>query len=157
MATLGASVRDGLAPPRPDRSHGPAALPLAGKISRTLIVGIGLMAIATAGLLQVLQTSQVASTGFELRTLQSERTRLESEIRLLEAGVAERSQLERVRDEAVNRLGMVEPETTIRVAVDEPAPSAVPLPRRYVEPAPVIEEEEASWWEPLLERIPGFD
>lgn len=115
------------------------------------------MAIATAGLLQVLQTSQVASTGFELRTLQSERTRLESEIRLLEAGVAERSQLERVRDEAVGRLGMVEPARTLRLTIDEPAPSAVPLPRRYVEPAPVIEEETAPWWEPLLERIPGFD
>lgn len=157
MATLGASVRDGVAAPRPDRAHGPVPLPLAGKISRTLIVGLSLMAIATLGLLQVLQTSQVASTGFELRTLQSERTRLESEIRLLEAGVAERSQLERVHEEAVTRLGMIEPERTLRLSVDEPAPGAVPLPRRYVEPAPVIEEETVPWWEPLLERIPGFD
>jgi len=157
MATLGASIRDGLAPPRPDRSHGPAGLPLAGKISRTLIVGLSLMAVAVLGLLQVLQTSQVASTGFELRTLQTERTRLESEIRLLEAGVAERSQLERIRDEAVNRLGMIEPERNLRLSVTEPAPSGVPLPRRYVEPAPLIEEAAVPWWEPLLERIPGFD
>lgn len=157
MATLGASVRDGVAAPRPDRSHGTAALPLAGKISRTLIVGICLLAIATMGLLQVLQTSQVASTGFELRTLQAERTRLESEIRLLEAGVAERSQLERVREEAVNRLGMIEPAQILRLSVDEPAPGVVPLPRRYVEPAPAIEEEAVPWWEPLLERLPGFD
>lgn len=157
MASLGASVRDGLAPPRPDRSHGPAALPLAGRISRTLIVGLSLMVIATLGLLQVLQTSQLATAGFELRTLQSERTRLESEIRLFEAGIAERSQLGRVLDEAVNGLGMVEPERTLRLTVDEPAPNGVRLPRRYVDPVPAFEEAVAPWWEPLLERIPGFD
>ena len=157
MASLGASVRDGVTAPRPQRVHGPVPLPLAGRVSRTLVVGIALMAVATLGLLQVLQTSQLASTGFELRTLQAERTRLESEIRLLEAGIAERSQLERVRDEAVSRLGMIEPERTLRVTVDEAAPGIVPLPRRYVEPAPAIEVEAVPWWEPLLERLPGFD
>lgn len=157
MASLGASVRDGIAAPRPDRSLGHPSLPLAGRISRTLIVGLALLAVAALGLFQVLQSSQLASTGFELRTLQNERTRLESEIRLLEAGVAERSQLERVHEEAVNRLGMVEPDQTLHLQVNEPAPNAVPLPRRYVEPAPEMEEESAPWWEPLLERIPGFD
>ena len=164
MASLGATVRDGAAAPRrgfsdpaAERAHRGLSLPGAGGASRLLIIGFALMGVATLGLLQVLQTSQVASAGFELRTLQTERTNLESQNRLLEADIAERSQLERVRAEAVNRLGMIEPERTLRLSVDEPAPSGVPLPRRYVEEAPAIEPETAPWWEPLLERIPGFD
>ena len=171
MATLGAAVRDGpaasaarrqgIAAPSPDvhgeRIRRPATPRGIGHLSRLLVVGFALIGVATLGLLQVLQTSQVATTGFELRTLQIERTRLESETRLLEAGIAERSQLERVLDEAVTRLGMVEPEQTLRLSVTEPAPNTVPLPRRYIEQAPAIEQEEAAWWEPLLERLPGFD
>jgi cell division protein FtsB len=156
MASLGATVRDGIAAPAP-HAGGAGLLGFAGRISRLLLVGLILLGVALLGLLQVLQTSQVASTGFELRNLQIQRTQLESEIRLLEAGIAERSELERVRDEAVNRLGMVEPDQTLRVTVDTAAPSEVPLPRRYVEEAPPIEQESAPWWEPLLERIPGFD
>jgi|APSaa5957512535_1039671.scaffolds.fasta_scaffold117387_2 cell division protein FtsB len=128
-----------------------------GHISRMLLVGLILMAVAFFGLMQVLQTSQVATTGFEMRVLQTERTTLEAEIRLLEASIAEQSQLERVRDEATNRLGMVEPERTLRVSVSERAPVAVPLPRRYVEPVTETTTEAAAWWEPLLERLPGFN
>jgi cell division protein FtsL len=128
-----------------------------GHVSRMLLVGVVLMAVASLGLLQVLQTSQVATTGFEMQTLQMERTTLEAEIRLLEASIAGQSQLERVRDEATTRLGMVEPETTLRVSVDERSPAVVPLPRRYVEPVEATEIEEAAWWEPLIERLPGFD
>lgn len=164
MASLGATARNAAAPAgsrgrytaQPRGSAAPS-LHLAGRISRLLLIGLILLAVATLGLLQVLQTSQLASTGFELRTLQNERNSLESEIRLLEASVAERSQLERLHSEAVGRLGMIEPQQKLRLTVGEPAPVGVPLPRRYVEPAPVIENEAPSFWESLLERIPGFD
>jgi cell division protein FtsL len=126
-------------------------------VSRMALVGLILMTVAFFGLMQVLQTSHVASTGFEMWSLQTERTTLESEIRLLEASIAEQAQLERVRDEATTRLGMVEPETTLRVSIAERAPAAVPLPRRYVDPVEAAAAEEAAWWEPLLERLPGFD
>ena len=128
-----------------------------GHVSRMLLVGLILLTVAFFGLMQVLQTSQGATTGFEMRTLQTERATLEAEIRLLEASIAEQSQLERVLDEATTRLGMVEPETTLRVSVDERSPAVVPLPRRYVEPVEATEVEEAAWWEPLIERLPGFD
>jgi cell division protein FtsL len=128
-----------------------------GHVSRMLLVGLILLTVAFFGLMQVLQTSQVATTGFEMRALQTERATLGAEIRLLEASIAEQSQLERVRDEATTRLGMVEPETTLRVSVDEHSPAVVPLPRRYVEPVEATEVEEAAWWEPLIERLPGFD
>lgn len=168
MATLGTAVRHGIVAPAvgrqgrrtpaaAERIRRPATPRSSGHLSRLLIVGLMLIGVAILGLLQVLQTSQVASTGFELRTLQAERTRLESEIRLLEAGIADRSQLERTLNEAITRLGMVEPERTLRLSVDEPAPNTMPLPRRYIEAAPAIEQDPAAWWEPLLERIPGFD
>lgn len=128
-----------------------------GHISRMLLVGLILMAVAFFGLMQVLQTSHVATTGFEMRVLRTERTTLEAEIRLLEASIAEQSQLGRVRDEATNRLGMVEPERTLRVSISERAPVAVPLPRRYVEPVTETTTETAAWWEPLLERLSDFD
>jgi hypothetical protein len=122
-----------------------------------LLVGLILIAVAFFGLMQVLQTSHVATTGFEMRVLQTERTTLEAEIRLLEASIAEQSQLERMHDEATNRLGMVKPERTLRVSVSERTPVAMPLPRRYVEPVTETETEAAAWWEPLLERLSGFD
>jgi hypothetical protein len=128
-----------------------------GHVSRMLLVGLLLLTVAFFGLMQVLQTSQVATTGFEMQLLQIERSTLEAEIRLLEALIAEQAQLERVHDEATTRLGMVDPEMTIRVAVDEQAPPAVPLPRRYVESIEVTAVDEVAWWEPLIERFPGSD
>lgn len=158
MATLGAAVRDGIvaAPPRTHaREHTPSSG--GGGAYRLLFISLALSAVAVLGLLQVLQTSHVATAGFELRTLQAERSTLQSEIRLLEAGVAERSQLELIRTEAVDRLGMVEPAQTLHVTIDEPAPNGISLPRRYVDEPPLIESEPVSWWIPLLERIPGFE
>jgi hypothetical protein len=160
MATLGAAVRDGIvAPAPPTHARARARTPSdgGGGAYRMLFISLALSTVAVAGLLQVLQTSHVATAGFELRTLQAERSTLQSEIRLLEAAVADRSQLELIRNEAVERLGMVEPVQTLRVTIDEPAPNGVPLPRRYVDEAPVIESEPAPWWVPFLERIPGFE
>lgn len=170
MATLAGGVAGGVAGRRGEtrrasvaesaKRAGIAAAEQSGgfrHVSRMLLVGLVLLTVAFFGLMQVLQTSRVASTGFEMRWLQSERGTLESEIRLLEASIAEQSQLERVRDEATTRLGMVEPATTLRVSVPERAPAAVPLPRRYVEAVEAAEVDEAAWWEPLMERLPGFD
>ncbi len=159
MATLGAVARDGVvapAPPTAARERAPSTGG-GGSAYKLLFIGLTLSAVAALGLLQVLQTSHVASAGFELRTLQAERTTLQSEIRLLEAAVAERSQLELLRTEAIERLGMVEPAQTLHVTIDEPAPNGVPLPRRYVDEAPLIETEPVPWWVPFLERIPGFE
>lgn len=167
MAALAGGVAGGVAGRRGETRRRAGARPAEavaverggsfGHISRMLLVGLILLTVAFFGLMQVLQTSRVATTGFEMRLLQTERTTLEAEIRLLEASIAEQSQLERVRDEATNRLGMIEPERTLRVSVPERAPAAVPLPRRYVEPVVAAETEAVAWWEPLLERLPGFD
>ncbi|MEZ4503220.1 MAG: hypothetical protein R3C39_11390 [Dehalococcoidia bacterium] len=118
-----------------------------------LILGL----VAGIGLFQVLQTSEVATAGYEIRALEVERDRLSAEIRLGEAEVAEMARGDRVRQEALERLGMVEPTHTVRVAVGAEAPSVIPLPARYVpqveEPAPVVQ----PWWWDWLRRVPGFE
>ena len=137
-------------------NHKFVSLQRIGPFRQILLVGL-LLGVAILGLLQVLQTSQVASAGFELRTLQAERGQLESEIRLLEAGIAEKARLTALHHEAITRLGMVQPQKVLQLSVQEAAPHGVPLPRRYINTPPLIAQEQIAWWEPLLERIPGFD
>jgi hypothetical protein len=93
MATLGAAVRNGILAPAPP-THARERTPSGGGggAYQLLFISLALSTVAVAGLLQVLQTSHVATAGFELRTLQAERSTLQSEIRLLEAAVADRSQ-----------------------------------------------------------------
>jgi len=124
----------------------------------TLALSALLLALLAAiGLFQVLQTSEVASAGYEIRALEVERDRLSAEIRLGEADIAEMARGDRVRQEALERLGMVEPTQTVRVAVGVDAPAVIPLPARYVprveEPAAVVQ----PWWWEWLRRVPGFE
>ena len=131
---------------------------LVRRVSSFLVLALVLLAVGGLGLFQVLQSSRLAEAGYGVRALEGERTRLQSEIRLLEAGVAGSSNLEHVYTEAVERLGMVEPEQTLHVTVGVPAPDAVPLPRRYVQEAePPPPPAEPTWWESLLRRLPGFE
>lgn len=127
------------------------------RVSNTMIVALAMLAMATGGIFQVLQSSRVAEVGYQLRALESERETLDAEIRLLEARVAQSSNLEHLRDQAESRLGMVMPVDDMSITVSVPAPAVVPLPRRYVD----LPEDEAppapSWWEELIGSLPGFD
>lgn len=126
------------------------------RISRTMLAGLALLSVAVVGIFQVLQTSNVASTGYEVRRLEGERTDLDAEIRLLEAQLASNANLEYLRKSASERLGMAPPVDRIRISVDTPAPQVVPLPRRYV---PVVAEQPApqrSWWDAVIDAIPGL-
>lgn len=125
------------------------------RISRTMLAGLALLTVAGVGIFQVLQTSNVASTGYEVRRLEGERTDLDAEIRLLEAQLASSANLEYLRKTASERLGMTPATNRLRISVDTPAPDVVPLPRRYV---PVVEEQpapERSWWDTFIDAIPG--
>jgi cell division protein FtsL len=127
------------------------------RLSRLLVLSFVLLLMGGLGILQVLQSSHVATLGYQLRTLDQQRATLSADVGQLEAQVAERSNLERVHSEAVNRLGMVPPTTTVKVRVDVPVPAVVPLPRRYVTPTAPVSAPQASWWERLLSRLPGFN
>ncbi len=124
------------------------------RLPPVLMSGLILLTVGVFGLLQVMQTSDLATAGFELNQLHAERAALVSEIRLSEAELAGKLRLDWVRDQAVTRLGMVEPEQQMRISVNRPAPVLTPLPRRYVSPIEPIEAGPAAWWEPLVERLP---
>lgn len=126
------------------------------RISNTMIVAVAMLTVATAGIFQVLQTSRVAEVGYQLRALQTERESLDAEIRLLEAQVAESSNLEHLREQAESRLGMVPPVDDLSITVDTPAPEVVPLPRRYVEIPEQETPPEPTWWEEFIGSLPGF-
>lgn len=134
-----------------------AAAPFPQRLPLLLLAAITLAAVAAIGLLQVFQTTRTTNAGYELRTLERQRASLAAEVRLLEADVAEAARIERVPVEAVERLGMVAPAKIVRLSVPSPAPRVVPMPERYVTPAPVAEAPPPAWWERLVRRLPGFD
>lgn len=154
--------------PGASRAAGPARLPAAvrpmpegwgvtrRRISRLTVASFALLAVAVVGLVQVLQTTHVAATGYEVSALEREQQDLDADIRLLEAQIAASSNLDQIQKAATTRLGMVRPQQKVRVAQDVAAPAIVPLPRRYV-PA---QEREAppgvAWWERMLGVIPGM-
>src|SRR3982751_2087463 len=84
------------------RGGGPAT-----RIPTLLLGAMVLASVAGVGVFGVMQTSRAASAGYEIRNLEQERDGTSAEVRLLEADVASMTQMERVRREAVTRLGMV--------------------------------------------------
>jgi cell division protein FtsB len=148
----------GSAPPRATARALPGGWGVARRrLSRTMIVALAMLAIATAGIVQVLQSSRVAEVGYQLRALEGERESLTAQIRLLEARLASSSNLEVIREQAEGRLGMVPAAEQFAITVEVPAPHVVPLPRRYVELPPREAPPERSWWEELLGALPGLD
>ena len=127
------------------------------RISRTMFAAIAMLTVAGVGIFQVLQTSNVASTGYAVRRLESERTELDSEIRLLEAQLASSANLEHLRRTASERLGMAPAGERLRITVDTPAPEVVPLPRRYISAVEEREGPEGSWWDSVMGAIPGVE
>lgn len=127
------------------------------RISGTMIVALALLAVASAGIFQVLQSSRVAEVGYALGDLEQERESLDAQIRLLEARLAQSSNLEHLHEQAVGRLGMVPAEDTLHITVTVPAPEVVPLPRRYVASPEHGQAPEPAWWEELIGSIPGFN
>ena len=85
----------------------PLSRPLSQPLSlRPVLLGAFLV-IALVGLLQVIQTSGVTSTGYSLRSLEQERLARQAQVHQLEAEVAALTSMERIESEARGRLGMV--------------------------------------------------
>lgn len=126
------------------------------RLSRLLVVAFVLLLMGAVGIFQVEQSSHVAELGYQLRTLDQEHARLSADVGQLEAQVAERTNLQRVHAEAVNRLGMVPPRESVTIHINVPAPAIVPMPRRYVMPTTPVTAPRTSWWERWLSKLPGF-
>lgn len=126
------------------------------RIPRTLLASLTLLAVATVGLFQVLQSSNAATAGYALGALERERTTLSAEVRTLEADIARTAGQDQMRQMAVQRLGMVPAQQTVRIAVDRPAPALPALPERYVVRPTSHSESSLAWWQQLFQLVPGF-
>jgi cell division protein FtsL len=127
---------------------------LVGRLPGVALAVIALAGVTATGVLQVMQASRAASSGYEIGRLEDQRARLNAEIRLLEVEVASMSHSDRVRQQATDRLAMVPPDRSVRVSIGVPAPRGVPLPGRYVQDVEVVGPLQRPWWAKLLESLP---
>jgi len=115
-------------------------------------------AVVVLALLQVVQTSDVATTSFAMRRQERERLELQTRVRQMEAEVASLSSLGRVQQEAQARLGLVPPgeRRSLRVNAPAPAPEEL-LPTRFA-PTRVAEGDGGGspWWRDALKLLPFY-
>jgi cell division protein FtsL len=103
-------------PTRPPRSR-PAALewrdvqlPVLGRIKASAWLPAILLAACAVALVYLVQTSGVATTGYDIQRLQAERGEWQLRNEQLKLELAKLRSLTWVQTEAVNRLGMVRPD-----------------------------------------------
>lgn len=124
------------------------------QLSLPSLVTICLVVIGLAGLLPLIQNSQVTSTSSDIRQLERARNDWEARLQELQAEIAFLGSLDRIEREARERLGMVPPSETVYVIVDEPAPEAQLIPPRFLPPKNEHPREGDSWWETILGMLP---
>lgn len=119
--------------------------------------GLGVVAVtlvAVAALLPVVQSSNATTTGHDIRTLEAQRADLQASIAGAEADVAMLGAVERVNQQARDRLGMVPADRSLYLNSNETPPVAG-VPARYLQqiPAPVHREPRSAWWQRAIERL----
>ncbi len=95
---------------------------------------LAVFGLCIAATLPVIRTSSVTESGTELRTLEAERERLNSEIRSLAAHVGQLGSLSRVKHQAEERLHMVPARPTAVLGVKLPPPART-MPARFLPPS----------------------
>jgi cell division protein FtsL len=131
---------------RPQAQARPTRLPRSGALMAVLV--------ATAALLPVVQSSNLTTTGYEIRALEQRRSDLQAAIYNAQVDIARLGSLERVEREARGRLGMVPAERAISVQVNVPPPAPRQIPARYVPQPPPAPARPTGLWERLLARLP---
>jgi cell division protein FtsL len=112
----------------------------------TCVVVIGL-----AGLLPLLLSSRVIHTSEGIRQMEGVRNDWQARIQELQAEIAVLGSLDRIENEARQRLGMVPPEDTVYITVDQPAPEKQVIPLRFLLPKEDQSLQDSSWWESILD------
>jgi cell division protein FtsB len=138
-----------------NRRHEVQATPaLWGFASLPVILLIAAMIVGLAALLPLVQSSSTTTTGGNITQLQQERDDWQARLEEEQGKVAELSSLNTIRQQATNRLKMVEPAETHYITVDAPAPAADPLPSRF---QPAQQQPPAagkSLWDAIIDRLP---
>jgi cell division protein FtsL len=124
-------------------------------LSMPLVLTIALVAVGLAALLPLLQSSQATTTGYSIRQLERQRNDWEARIHELEAEVASLASLDRIENEAHDRLNMQAPEDTVYITVDVASPESQPIPERFLPPEnQETTQGDKSWWQSLLDLLP---
>ena len=134
-----ATARERAAPRSEGRQPGVPSLVI------TCVVVIGL-----AGLLPLLLSSKVIHTSEDIRQLEGVRNDWQARNQELQAEIAVLGSLDRIEKEARQRLGMVPPDDTVYLTVDQPAPEKQIVPLRFLPPEKDQAQEDESWWESIL-------
>ena len=117
------------------------------------LVIICVVVIGLAGLLPLLLSSMVIHTSGDVRQLEGVRNDWNARIQELEAEIAVLGSLDRIEKEARQRLGMVPPDDTVYLTVDQPAPEKQIVPLRFLLPKKEQSPEDESWWELILDMF----
>ncbi|MCY3567327.1 MAG: hypothetical protein OXH38_01770, partial [Chloroflexi bacterium] len=97
-------------------------------------------------------------SGSELRALEAERERLNSEIRSLAAHVGQLGSLSRIQQQAVERFNMVPARPTIVLDVNQPPPART-MPTRFLPAAGSLDRDfnqsqtETSIWQAMIDAL----
>ncbi len=125
------------------------------------VLAVAAVAIVIVALLQVVQTSDAASSNFAIQQLEQEKLELRTRTSQLEAEIAALSSLSRIEQEARERLGL-EPaaaQQSLQVNVPWPGADQQLLPTRFApaeEPEVVEQSDGSGWWRDLLELLPFY-
>ncbi len=117
-----------------------------------LWIWVGVVGLAIAAALPVLQSSDATATGAELRALERQRAAAQAEVRALASQVGELTSLERVAAVAETRLGLTPARPTVLLTVDTPPPERL-LPARFLPRRAEAAPEDAAWWQRLLDVV----
>ena len=90
-------------------------LPVLGRVKATAWLPTVLLAVCAVALVYLVQTSGVATTGYDIQRLQAERGEWQLRNEQLKLELAKLHSLSWVQSEAVDRLGMVRPDPSTLV------------------------------------------
>ena len=94
-----------------------ARLPIVGRLSARLWLPTILLAALLVALMYLVQTSGIATTGYDIQRLQSERDDWQLRNEQLQLELAKRQSLTWIESEATGRLGMVRADPTAVIYV----------------------------------------
>ncbi|MCY3558495.1 MAG: hypothetical protein OXH13_07610 [Chloroflexi bacterium] len=119
---------------------------------------LAVIGLCIAAVLPVMRTSSVTESGSELRALEAERERLNSEIRSLAAHVGQLGSLSRIQQQAVERFNMVPARPTIVLDVSQPPPART-MPTRFLPTSGSLDldfnhsQTDTSVWQTMIDAL----
>lgn len=121
-----------------------------------VVLIVAAMVVGVAALLPLVQSSESTSTAGDIRALEQERLRWQTELQELEVEIARLGSLDWIEKQARGRFRMTPPQETVYIQVDAPPPEARKIPSRYLPngPAQPPAEDTSSTWEDLTGWIP---